>query len=71
MKAVHLASINLQTLHSGVLKELTQPSLDDYNYLKITFETVIQMPGQSKCCVNISKSINEQIQVITGLSIQH
>lgn len=71
MKAVNLASINLHTLHSGVTKELTQPSLDHYNCLKITFETVIQMHGQSHCCVNILKSRNKQIQVIIGLSTQH
>lgn len=71
MKAVHLASINLHTLHSGVLKGLTKPSPDQYNYLKITFETVMQTPGQSQCCVNISKNRNKQIQVITDLSIQH
>lgn len=70
MKAVHLALINLHTLQSGVLKELTQLSLDHYNYLKIALETVIQMPGQSWCCVNISKSRNKQIQVIIGLSTQ-
>ena len=45
MKVVNLASINLYSLHSGVLKELTQSSLGHYNYFTITFETVIQMLG--------------------------
>lgn len=45
MKVVNLASINLYSLHSGVLKKLTQPSLWCYNSFKITFEAVIQMLG--------------------------
>lgn len=63
---------NLYILHLGILKELTQPSLRHYNYFKITFETVIQILGtHTQWCVTTSKRVNKQIQVITGLSIQH